>query len=161
MSAIRKKPWNRVDQPVYSISSAYNGVVNMNICSYVTPVSMKPKRYIVAVYKNTKTLELIKQNPNFLLQILTEDQYRLINLLGKKSGFRINKIEKIKEPVEFYNDSFAYLSRSLAYLHLHVLAWLDGGDHWCALCDVVSYKNLNHGKPLTLEFLKKKKIIRA
>lgn len=103
MNAIRKKPWNRVDQPVYSISSAHNAEVNMNICSYATPVSMKPKRYIVAIYKNTKTLELIKQNPQFLLQILAEDQYKLINLLGKKSGFHMNKIEKIKEPVELYN----------------------------------------------------------
>jgi flavin reductase (DIM6/NTAB) family NADH-FMN oxidoreductase RutF len=161
MSAIRKKPWNRVDQPVYSISSAYNGVVNMNICSYVTPVSMNPKRYIVAIYKNTKTLELIEQNPQFLLQFLTEDQYKLVNLLGKKSGLHTNKIERIKEPVELYNDSFAYLSQSLAYLHLRVLDWLDGGDHWCTLCDVVAYKNLNPGKPLSLELLKKKKIIRS
>lgn len=161
MSAIRKKPWNRVDQPVYSISSTHNGDVNMNICSYVTPASMKPKRYIVAVYKNTKTLELVQQHPQFLLQVLAEDQYRLVNLLGKKSGFRINKIGKIKEPVELYNNTFAYLSRSLAYLHLRVLDWLDGGHHWCTLCEVVAYKNLNPGKPLTLEFLKKKKIIRS
>ncbi len=161
MNAIRKKPWNRVDQPVYSISSAHNAEVNMNICSYATPVSMKPKRYIVAIYKNTKTLELIKQNPQFLLQILAEDQYKLINLLGKKSGFHMNKIEKIKEPVELYNETFAYLSHSLAYLHLRVLDWLDGGDHWCTLCDVVAYKNLNPGKPLSLALLKKKKIIRS
>jgi flavin reductase (DIM6/NTAB) family NADH-FMN oxidoreductase RutF len=133
----------------------------MNICSYVTPVSMKPKRYIVAIYKNTKTLELTKQNPQFLLQILAENQYNLINLLGKKSGFQINKIDKIKEPVEFYNDTFAYLSQSLAYIHLRVLNWLDTGDHWCALCAVVAHKNLNPGKPLSLELLKKKKIIRS
>lgn len=94
--SLRKNPWNRVDQPVYSISSAANGAVNMNICSYATPISMKPKRYIVAIYRNTRTLELVQQNPEFVLQFLTRSQYTLVNLLEKKSGSKINKLKRIR-----------------------------------------------------------------
>ena len=50
MKKIRVKPWNRVDGPIYSLSTAAHGKGNLNICSYVTPISMKPKRYIVGVY---------------------------------------------------------------------------------------------------------------
>lgn len=64
-------------------------------------------------------------------------------------------------PIERFNETFPHLSQALAYVHLRIRYWLDGGDHWCVLCDVVGYKNLNQGKPLSLEFLKKKKIIRS
>lgn len=160
MKSLRKKPWNRVDQPVYSIASAAEGHVNMNICSYVTPVSMKPKRFIIAIYKNTLTLELVKKNPEFILQYLSQEQYKLINLLGKKSGHSIDKIQRLKNQVASYND-FVVLKDCLAYVHLRVLSWLDGGDHWCTLCDVVANKNIREAEPLTLNYLRDKKIISA
>ncbi|MBX2946049.1 MAG: flavin reductase family protein [Cyclobacteriaceae bacterium] len=158
MKSLRKKPWNRVDQPVYSIASKAGDQANMNICSYVTPVSMKPKRFIVALYKNTLTLELVRKNPEFILQYLTRDQHRLINLLGKKSGHAIDKISRLKNQVTVYND-FVVLKDCLAYAHLKAVAWLDGGDHWCTLCDVVAYKNIQEAVPLTLNYLRDKKII--
>jgi flavin reductase (DIM6/NTAB) family NADH-FMN oxidoreductase RutF len=158
--SLKKKPWNRVDQPVYSIASAAEGQVNMNICSYATPVSMKPKRFIVAIYKNTLTLELVRKNPEFILQYLTQEQHRLINLLGKKSGYSIDKTQRLKNQVASYND-FVVLKDCLAYVHLSVLSWLDGGDHWCTLCDVVAYRNIQEAEPLTLNYLRDKKIISA
>lgn len=160
MSTLRKKPWNRVDQPVYSIASAAGGSINMNICSYATPVSMHPKRYIVAIYKGTQTLEFVQQQQEFLLQVLDQSHYTLVNLLGKKSGKKLDKVKRIKEPIA-YHSAFPYLENSLAYIHLVVRTWLDGGDHWCVLCDVKSYKNLNEGTPLTLDYLRAKTIIRS
>jgi len=160
MKSLRKKPWNRVDQPVYSIASKAGGQANMNICSYVTPVSMKPKQFFVAIYKNTLTLELVRKNPEFILQYLTRDQHRLITLLGKKSGYSIDKIQRLKKKVESFND-FVVLKDCLAYVHLKAVAWLDGGDHWCALCNVIAYKNIQEAVPLTLDYLRDKKIISA
>jgi flavin reductase (DIM6/NTAB) family NADH-FMN oxidoreductase RutF len=160
MSSLRKKPWNRVNQPVYSIASAANDKVNMNICSYVTAVSMQPKRFIVAIFKNTLTLELVKQNPQFVLQFLAQEQYKTVPLLGKKSGYNTDKLSKLKEPLDTFHD-FTILANCLAVVELSIMQWIDGGDHWCALCDVVRYKNLKEGKPLTLDYLREKKIISA
>ena len=42
-----RRPWNRVDLPVYSVSSRLNDQHNMHICTYVSAVSMEPKRYMV------------------------------------------------------------------------------------------------------------------
>ena len=39
-----KRPWNIIDSPIYSLQSVdEEGKINMNICTYVTAVSMKPK----------------------------------------------------------------------------------------------------------------------
>lgn len=157
---VRKKPWNRPNQPIYSICSKGKTGFNMNIVSYATPVSMKPKRYLVAVYEGTKTLENIKQNPHFVLQLLSEEQYPLVRLLGKKSGNNINKIEKLEKQkiLQNWND-FPVLKNALAYVELKVVNVLSGGDHECFICDVAAYKNENDGETLGLHTLSKHKII--
>jgi len=160
MNSIRKKPWNRVDQPIYSVSSRLGNQMNMNICSYVTPVSMKPKRYIVALYKNTLTLSLVRESNEMLLQFLSQHQYKLVPLLGKKSGLTINKLEKVKDKIEYF-ENYPFLASCNAIVKLSCIEWIDGGDHWCALCDVTAHKNLNQFPPLTLEHLRSKKIISA
>jgi flavin reductase (DIM6/NTAB) family NADH-FMN oxidoreductase RutF len=58
---------------------------------------MQPKQFVCAIYLGTKTLELVENNPHFVLQILSAEQYNLVDLLGKKSGKAINKIERLKK----------------------------------------------------------------
>lgn len=160
MIELRKRPWNRVDQPVYSIASAWNGKANMNICSYAVPVSMKPKMYVVAFYHNTRTLELVKANPEFLLQLLEVRHHKLVKLLGKTSGYKADKLKKIKAPIEWHAN-LPYLSDALAFIHLRVDSMIETGDHLSAICHVKGYRNLNIGKPLTLDYLRYKKVISA
>jgi len=161
MSKIRVKPWNRVDGPIYSLSTLARGKRNLNICSYVTPVSMKPKRYIVGVYKGTKTLENLESNPVGILNFMTVEMAHLVNLLGKKSGHKIDKTKRLGDQVELTEDGFAVLSKSLATVRLKFTERIDGGDHWVWLADAVSFENRNKIKPLTLDYLKRKKIILA
>lgn len=157
---IRKKPWNRPNQPIYSICSKGDSGFNMNIVSYVTPVSMKPKRYMVAVYEGTKTLENIKQNPHVVLQLLSDDQYALVRLLGKQSGKKIDKMGKLEKQNKLQQwNSFPVLKDALAYVELKVMDVVPGGDHDCFICDVVAYRNQNDGEALGLHTLSKHKII--
>ena len=81
----RKKPWNRINLPVYSISSRFDTAYNMNICTYTSAVSMQPKQIMVAIYNDTKTLEIVDNSLKFVLQLLSAEQYRMVNLLGKKA----------------------------------------------------------------------------
>jgi flavin reductase (DIM6/NTAB) family NADH-FMN oxidoreductase RutF len=157
---VRKKPWNRPNQPIYSISSRGVNGFNMNIVSYVTPVSMKPKRYMVAVYDGTQTLENVKLHPHFVLQLLSDDQYGLVRLLGKKSGRKIDKMASLekKKLLQTWNE-FPVLKGALAFVELKVLEVVSGGDHQCFICDVVSYRNQNEGEVLGLYTLGKHKII--
>lgn len=155
----RKKPWNRTSPPIYSIASRHDARYNMNICTYVTPISMKPSRMVVGVYKNTLTLELVNLQNEMVLQLLSEEHYRLIKLLGQTSGYNRNKIAAIKSPLINYK-GFQCLESSLALIHLKVISSTDAGDHWLLLCDVSSFINLNEGLPLTMDMLRTKKLVR-
>lgn len=160
--SMRKKPWNRTSQPVYAVSTRFGDESNMHIVSYVTPISMQPKQYIVGLYHGTKSLELAEQSSSFVLQILREEQYPLIRLLGQQSGHTINKIERLKKRglLNAWHDFFI-LKDALAVIFLTVRSAFEGGDHRGFLCDVTDFKNLNEGTPLTLDYLREKKMIRG
>jgi len=160
--SLRKKPWNRVNLPVYSISSTNGREHNMHIITYVTAISMEPKRFVVGVYHGTKTLELVQQQQEFVLQLLAGDQYNLVNLLGKQSGTTIDKIARLQKRklLQEWN-GFYILKEALAVLQLRVITSFEGGDHKGFLCEVTDWKNLNEGEALTLNNLRERNIIRA
>lgn len=158
---IRKKPWNRINLPVYSISSKKDGSHNMNIITYASQISMKPKRFVCGIYYGTKTLANAEFTGEFVLQLLAAEQYRLIDLLGKKSGNSINKISRLyKKDLLIEWNGFMVLKDALAVLHLKIMDDFDGGDHKGFLCDVLAYKNLQEGDVLTLDILRAHKLIR-
>lgn len=45
-------------------------------------------------------------------------------------------------------------------MELKVIDWIEGGDHSCCLCDLIGYKNLQEGNPLTLDILRQHKLVR-
>ena len=161
MPGIRVKPWNRVDGPIYSLATTAGGKGNFNICSYVTPISMKPKRFIIGVYKDTKTLANLELNPVGLLNYMAKDQANHIKLLGKKSGNSTDKITQLGNQIEHVGDGLFMLKGSIATLRLKFMERMDCGDHWAWLAHVESYENLREAPPLMLEELKKLKLILA
>lgn len=157
----RKKPWNRINLPVYSISSKAKENANMNIITYCTAVSMHPKRFVCGIYHGTKTLENVERSKEFVLQLLNEKDFRLVDLLGKKSGNDTNKIIRLQKRNALANwNDYPILKSSLAVIKLKVVNSFEGGDHTCFLCDMIAYKNLNDGEPLTLDMLRMHKMIR-
>ncbi|BFG71733.1 hypothetical protein KACHI17_26140 [Sediminibacterium sp. KACHI17] len=157
-----KRPWNRVNLPVYSICSKDDkGSFNMHIITYANQISMQPKRFVCGIYEGTKTLENIIGNHEFVLQLLSEKQYRLVELLGKKSGHQINKMERLeKRKLLSTWNHYPILKDALAVMLLSSISSFPGGDHTGFLCDVLQYKNLNEGNPLTLDTLRAYKLIR-
>lgn len=157
-----KRPWNRVNLPVYSISSTDGkGNYNMHIITYASQISMHPKRFVCGIYEGTKTLENVIGHNEFILQLLSEKQYRLVDLLGKKSGHHMNKIERLEKRKLITDwNNFPVLKDALALIQLKVISSFPGGDHTGFLCDIVQYKNINEGAPLTLDTLRAHKLIR-
>lgn len=156
--AIRKKLWNRLDLPVYSVASHDGHRHNMNICTYASQVSMQPKWYMVAIYKDTKTLDNVTQQRSMVLQILSTAHLDLVNRLGKQSGRTKDKLKTLSKRLTEYR-GYQILSDALAVIELQVLSLTDGGDHMLALCDVVSYRNIAEGEVLMLHHLRDKKLI--
>ena len=66
-----KRPWNIINPPIYSlITYDETDNLNMNICSYVSAVSLKPKLYLIAIDYSTKTYKNLKQNSVVVLQVI-------------------------------------------------------------------------------------------
>jgi flavin reductase (DIM6/NTAB) family NADH-FMN oxidoreductase RutF len=156
-----KKPWNRIDLPVYSVSSRHGTEENMHICTYVSAVSMEPKRYMVALFKGTKTLELARAEKRFVLQLLSEGDYGLVALLGRQSGHQVDKLARLRKRglVEVWK-GFSVLSNAAAWIELVIIGEMDAGDHVMMLCDVVASKNVQDKKILTLDMLRARGLIR-
>lgn len=156
-----KRPWNMVDLPVYSLCTSDGDRINMNICTYVSAVSMKPKRYAIAVYEGTRSLENISKSGHAVLQLLKADQYSLVRTLGQKSGMSYDKEAYLRKKniLETW-ESHTVLKGVAALLELKVIQKMDAGDHVLFLCDVMQYKASATGKVLTVRELGKRKIIR-
>lgn len=158
--SLRKKLWNRADWPVWSLSTIdKDGVPNMNICTYVVPVSMDPKGFVVALYENTKTLSNVQDSMKGYLQLLSQDQKRLVKKFGTKSGNEKAKLDRFRGGL-IYKDNYAILEECLGYAELEFDYVHEGGDHVIGYARVVSSKNLNLGEVMTTHFLKDEKIIR-
>ena len=92
-----RRPWNIINTPVYSLATYQNGLVNMNICTYVTAVSRHPKSYIVSIENGSQTLVNLVHSQHAVLQLLTTKQINLIKVLGKRSGTKFNKDRYLTE----------------------------------------------------------------
>ena len=87
-----KRPWNIVNPAIYSlVTYDEKDNLNMNICSYVSAVSLKPKIYSIAVDYSTKTYENLKLNSFVVLQLLSKSHLKIIRKLGKTSGYFLTK----------------------------------------------------------------------
>lgn len=133
----------------------------MHIITYANQISMTPKRFVCGIYEGTKTLENVIGHNEFILQLLSDKQYRLVELLGKKSGHHIDKITRLEKRQLLTNwNGYPVLKDALAVMHLKTISSFPGGDHTGFLCDVTQFKNLNDGNPLTLDTLRTHKLIR-
>ncbi|MEO5591235.1 MAG: flavin reductase family protein [Chitinophagaceae bacterium] len=96
------------------------------------------------------------------LQLLSSSQHRLVDLLGRKSGKTIDKIARLEKRNELAEwKGYKTLKNRLAIMEMKVIATMEGGDHKIFLCDLVAYKNITDGIALTLDTLRKKKMMRV
>jgi len=131
-----RRPWNRVSQQIYSFSTLdAKGKINMNIVSYATPATLKPKSYVIAVYRGTKTHANVFNvaNTNFLLQGLSLPQAKHVRTLGQKSGLKYDKTKYLsKQNLEYYEyngQNYGYLPDCGFVLLCKLTSSIKYGDH--------------------------------
>jgi flavin reductase (DIM6/NTAB) family NADH-FMN oxidoreductase RutF len=158
-----RKLWNRPDDAVWSLSTvSSDGMPNMNICTYVSAVSLDPKLMMVAVYRDTQTLMNIVVGETVLLQLLGEDLAPVVRICGQLSGTKIDKISRLKKRFELGEEgNLSYLKTAAGIMTLQVEQLIEtSGDHYLLIGKVIKAKNL-HDKPiLTTTYLKANGYIR-
>ena len=158
-----RKLWNRPDDAVWSLcTQSKKGLPNMNICTYVTAVSLEPKLMMIAVYKNTQTFKNVAIGNTVILQLLTSDLAPVVRVCGQQSGKDIDKISRLKKRYELQEEEGLYYFKDAAgFMILEVQQRIKtSGDHDLLVGRVKKVKNL-HDKPvLTSTYLKAKGYIR-
>ena len=156
-----KRPWNITDQPVYSLATYQGGRVNMNIVTYAMAVSMKPKRYAVALYHNSRSLENLRTSGKAVLQILTTDHSQLVRYLGKRSGFEVNKEAYLQKKDQLCDwNGHKVLRNCAGLIELKPIHSYNAGDHELFICDVSRHTTfMNQPDLLMLNGLKQRGII--
>lgn len=157
-----KRPWNIVNPAVYSlITYDENDILNMNICSYVSAVSLKPKLYLIAIDYSTKTYKNLKQNSVVVLQLLSKSHLKIIRKLGKLSGYSYNKEKYLKSKGILNNwEKHLVLKNVCALLELKKMSEINiEGDHAIFTFSVSKFKTLSEDSVLTFKDLIDNKII--
>lgn len=156
-----QKPWNIPNLPVYSLATYNNNEVNMNICTYVSAISMQPKLYAIAIYNNTKTLENALQSEFVVLQLLHESQFNLVRKLGQTTGINYNKQLYLtkKNWLATWNN-FTVLKDCSAIILLKKISSNQTGDHVLFVFEALNHKSSNK-QYLTVDELRNRKIIRG
>ena len=158
-----RKLWNRAALPVWSlVTRDGEGNANMNICTYVTAVSMEPKLMTIAVYHGTKTRANCRVGDRMFLQLLAHDQASLVRLLGQQSGNAKDKISLLRKRKALdETGSLPRLAACAGYLEVEAVSIYDvGGDHDLLTVSVIAHKNLRDVPILTTDILREEGLIR-
>ena len=157
-----KRPWNIINPPLYSlVTYDKNNLINMNICSYVSAVSLKPKLYLIAIDYSSKTYKNLKQNSVVVLQLLSKSHLKIIRKLGKTSGYCFNKAKYLrsKEMLGDWRNNFV-LKDACALIELKKNNEIDiEGDHAVFTFSVSKFRTLSEDMILTFKDLIDNKII--
>jgi flavin reductase (DIM6/NTAB) family NADH-FMN oxidoreductase RutF len=146
---------------IHSITTATpDGRKNANIAMWVMQTAMGGKNLCVALDKTDYTLELVKESGVLNVNLLAEEQTRLIAKLGRRSGRDVDKFKNL--PYFLDERGCPYLTEAIGYIQCRVTGYADGGDHELVLCDVLKQTVLHPEKPvMTHHFLRKKGLVRG
>jgi flavin reductase (DIM6/NTAB) family NADH-FMN oxidoreductase RutF len=158
-----RKIWNRPNQTIWSLSTVDEfDTGNMNICTYVSAVSMEPKLMMVAVYHGTKTHSNVVKTKRAALQLLSEELAPVTRICGRLSGNTINKISRLQKRYEIsLCNNLPYFEKGAGFMELTLQHLVPvGGDHDLAIFSVTSHKNLSDKPLLTTDYLHANKLLR-
>lgn len=148
----------RKDYEVHAISTVYDGKMNANIATWVMQSAMKGKAMSVALAKEDYTIELVEKSGIFNINFLSQEQIRLVRLLGKKSGRTYDKFKRLAYALD--RRQCPYLLDTVGYIACEVVDSVDSFDHQIFVGKVIEQKILHSEKPcLTYHYLKEKGIV--
>lgn len=158
-----RRIWNRPAYPVWSLSTIdAEGQGNMNICTYVTPISLQPKLMLVSLYHHTRTLANVQATERALLQLLTREQLSAVRTCGRQSGNDVDKLARLtgNHSIGFHHE-LPYFKVCAGFMELTFIDFFEvGADHLLGIARVETAKNLTDGEILTTDYLKEQGIIR-
>ncbi|PRW58673.1 flavin reductase [Chlorella sorokiniana] len=129
-------PYYQLSLPVYSLATVGpdGGSPTMNLVTYASPISLKPRHYALGLYLNTLSWQNMLATRTGVLQILGEQHAELFELLGRTSGRDVDKLAELAQRgfsvSRRPSDGTPLLDDSLGWMELRFAAEpVNYGDH--------------------------------
>jgi len=145
MNVVQNALWKLIN-PIGIVTAHYNGKTSGFIASWITQVSFNPPLVMVAVNPLHYTYELITRSKAFAINILRTDQADLVDLFGKSSGSRVDKLASTA--YELGRTGSPLLQDCLAFVDCDVVWSKEAGDHIIVIGGVADVGIVSDGETL-------------
>ncbi len=138
--------------PTQSTGTSAATTTSMNLMTFCTPVSISPKLWALALYHDTLTKESFLQHGIGILQLLTPLQQELVSILGKQSGYEVDKQDACQKVGIIWQPvgSMHILPNCATYLEVEVAnqstCTVEAGDHVVVICQVTRTGQWKNGQ---------------
>lgn len=147
---------------IYIIGSTENGEPNGMIADWVMQVSFEPRLVAIAFEDDSSSLERIRSNHVFTINLLTEEPdsmelarqflqpYDASKIIGRSEDTAAQRHHKLTDVEHWLNESGCpILSDALAWLACEAKQFIEAGDHVIVVGQVTNGEVLVSADPLT------------
>lgn len=158
---LKKRLLKYKNYDVHSITTATaDGRRNANIATWVMQSALGGKLLTVALFNVDFTIELVRESGLLNVNLLAQDQTRLIQKLGRVSGRTVDKFKNLPHALD--DRGVPYLTEAIGYAQCRVVGSVESNDHTLFVCEVLRQVVLSPDKPvLTNDFLRAHGLVRG
>ena len=137
----------KIPYSVSVVTVGVGGVENGLAVSWFSQVSFEPPMLMFSIAKTHYSTDLLKDHPNFVLNLLSADQKDVAAHFAKQSMLGEDKIDKF--PTKLAASDVPILTDALAYFDCQVREMVEAGDHLLVLAEISDAGLLKQGQTLT------------
>lgn len=145
---------------LHAITTRVGERCNANIVAWIMQTSRDPVLLTVALEKSDFTISQVTVSSQFVINLLSTEQTRLIRRFGQVSGHQRNKIRP--GDLAFLPSGAPYLPEAIGFIECQVEHLYDSGDHALVVARPLSQKVLRpSAKVLTYHEVRELGLIRG
>ena len=153
--AAMKKATRKVQYGLHVIASKDGDKLNGQVANAVMQVTTNPTTFSLAVFKENYTADCILDCGRFTVNILGQDNHKLVRRFGYRSGREFEKFKGIDHDVT--ESGMPYLTGCVGWFECEVKDGytIDCDSHWLFVADVVDGDGLRDDvEPMTYAYFR-------
>ncbi|HBY98342.1 MAG: flavin reductase family protein [Ardenticatenaceae bacterium] len=140
----------QISYGLYVLTTVRGPDVNAITCNWLTQISFEPLAVVVAIEKQSRSHQLLKESGVFAINILGKDQTSLARRMAVPHRINPHKLAGVTHHPGVTGAPL--LDEAIAFLECEVRQVVEvDGDHTLFVADVVAGAATRAGEPLTLK----------
>lgn len=147
----RQKVLRHFTYGMYAVTAHHAGVSNAFLANWLSQCSFDPPMVMVAVERDARTLELMRESGYFTIHVLASGQREFAGMLGRSSRTVPDKLKNVSWHPSALTQC-PVLEETLGYVECRIAGELSAGDSVIVTGEVIEAEILHDGElePLTM-----------